>query len=169
MHGFVDDETGRVVKGYKEICNELLEKFSDPTCVILDFQKKEFVELFGEYLTSENILRNFDEFQNFKSPLSQRLIQDMRSVYVDIREEFLHNKKSKRKGSDVDFSDVEFKIDLLKTDEINLEYILSIILEKSIQNEDIESMKAEVRRIIRSSLGTRAKEKLIIDFINKTE
>lgn len=169
MHGFVDDETGRVVKGYKEICNELLEKFSDPTCIILDFQKKEFVELFGEYLTSENILRNFDEFQNFKSPLSQRLIQDMRSVYVDIREEFLHNKKSKRKGSDVDFSDVEFKIDLLKTDEINLEYILSIILEKSIQNEDIESMKAEVRRIIRSSLGTRAKEKLIIDFINKTD
>lgn len=169
MHGFVDDETGRVVKGYKEICNELLEKFSDPTCVILDFQKKEFVELFGEYLTSENILRNFDEFQNFKSPLSQRLIQDMRSVYVDIREEFLHNKKSNRKGSDVDFSDLEFKIDLLKTDEINLEYILSIILEKSIQNEDIESMKAEVRRIIRSSLGTRAKEKLIIDFINKTD
>ena len=29
-------------------------------------------------------------------------------------------------------------------------------------------MKAEVRRVIRSSLGTRAKEELIINFINKT-
>ena len=66
----------------------------------------------------------------------------------------------------MDFSDIEFQIDLLKTDEINLDYILALILDKSKEHNDIESLKAEVRRVIRSSLGTR--EELVIDFINKT-
>ena len=68
----------------------------------------------------------------------------------------------------MDFSDIEFQIDLLKTDEINLDYILALILYKSKEHNDIESLKAEVRRVIRSSLGTRAKEELVIDFINQT-
>lgn len=58
---------------------------------------------------------------------------------------------------------------MLKTDEINLDYILALILEKSKEHEDVENLKAEVRRIIRSSLGTRAKEDLVMDFINKTK
>ncbi len=49
-----------------------------------------------------------------------------------------------------------------------MDYILALILEKSKENDDVESLKTEVRRVIRSSLGTRAKEELIIDFINST-
>lgn len=60
-------------------------------------------------------------------------------------------------------------IELLKTDEINLDYILALIFEKSKENTDNETLKADVRRIIRSSLGTRAKENLIMDFINQTD
>lgn len=97
-------------------------------------------------------------------------MQDMKSVYVDIRENILNSRNSKdSEEQQVDFSDVEFQIDLLKTDEINLDYILALILEKSKEHEDVENLKAEVRRIIRSSLGTRAKEDLVMDFINKTK
>ena len=45
---------------------------------------------------------------------------------------------------------------------------MALILEKSKENDDVESLKTEVRRVIRSSLGTRAKEELIMDFINST-
>ncbi len=31
LHGFKDDDTGEVVKGYVEICEEILDKFPDPT------------------------------------------------------------------------------------------------------------------------------------------
>jgi len=73
-----------------------------------------------------------------------------------------------KRKTNIDFSDVEFEIDLLKTDEINLDYILALILSKAKESEDIENLKSEVRRVIRSSLGTRDKEELIIDFINST-
>ncbi|OXZ39386.1 deoxyribonuclease HsdR [Finegoldia magna] len=169
MEGFTDEETGKVTRGYKDICNEIVEKFPDPTEIFLEVDKKEFVQLFGELLKSENILKNFDEFESFDKIISDRLMQDMKSVYVDIRENIVNSRRSgDSEEQQVDFSDVEFQIDLLKTDEINLDYILALILEKSKEHEDVENLKAEVRRVIRSSLGTRAKEDLVMDFINKT-
>ncbi|MGP1563695.1 type I restriction endonuclease subunit R [Filifactor alocis] len=169
IHGFKDEDTGKMIKGYQDICEELISKFPDPTEIELDADKKEFVELFGELLKSENILRNFDEFEHFESPISDRQMQDMKSVYVDIRESILYSKRSKdAEKEQIDFSDVEFQIDLLKTDEINLDYILALILQKAKEHEDIEMLKEEIRRVIRSSLGTRAKEDLVIDFINST-
>lgn len=168
INGFKDEETGKVQKGYVEICNELVSKFPDPTEIVLEADKKEFAELFGELLKSENILKNFDEFENFEKIISDRQMQDMKSVYVDIRESVLSSKREGKSDEGIDFSDIEFQIDLLKTDEINLDYILSLILEKSKEHEDVESIKVEVRRVIRSSLGTRAKEELIMDFINST-
>ena len=158
-----------LIKGYIDICNEIIAKFPEPTEIEVETDKKEFVELFGEVLKAENILRNFDEFENFEKIISDRQMQDMKSVYVDIRENILNSKRNEvTDGENIDFSDVEFQIDLLKTDEINLDYILALILEKSKENDDIDSLKAEVCRVIRSSLGTRAKEELIIKFINKT-
>lgn len=169
IHGFTDEETGKKFKGYKDICEEIIAKFPDPTEIVLDADKKEFVQLFGELLKAENILRNFDEFESFEKIISDRQMQDMKSVYVDIRESILNERRSKEaEVAQVDFSDVEFQIDLLKTDEINLDYILALILEKARENDDIESLKAEVRRVIRSSLGTRAKEDLVMEFISKT-
>lgn len=169
IHGFKDEETGKVVKGYTDICNEIISKFPEPTEIILEADKKEFAELFGELLKAENILKNFDEFEEFEKIISDRQMQDMKSVYVDIRENIINLKSYENsEGEQIDFSDIEFQIDLLKTDEINLDYILALILEKSKENDDVESLKVEVRRVIRSSLGTRAKEELIMAFINST-
>lgn len=169
MNGFKDKESGKIIKGYIEISKELVQKFPEPTEIELDADKKEFVQLFGELLKSENILRNFDEFQNVDKIISERLMQDMKSVYVDIRENITKRREfDKAQKTDIDFSDVEFQIDLLKTDEINLDYILKLILEKYKEHDDIEVIKAEVKRAIRSSLGTRAKEELIMSYINST-
>jgi len=169
IHGFKDEETGTVIRGYEEVCNEIIAKFPEPTEIILEADKKEFVQAFGEVLKLENILRNFDEFESFEKIISDRQMQDMKSVYIDIRESIINSKRNKEsEGEQIDFSDVEFQLDLLKTDEINLDYILALILEKSKENDDVESLKAEVSRAIRSSLGTRAKEELIMDFINST-
>jgi len=168
INGFKDNETGKTFKGYIEICEELIAKFPDPTEIELKADKKEFVQLFGELLKAENILRNFDEFQNFEKIFSERQMQDMKSVYVDIRESFLNERRSREaEAQQVDFSDVEFQIDLLKTDEINLDYILNLIMQKAKESKDIEHLKDEIRRVIKSSLGTRAKEDLVMDFISK--
>lgn len=172
INGFKDEETGKSVKGYINLCNEIVEKFPKPVEIEKNQDKKEFAELFGELLKTENILKNFDEFENFEKIISDRQMQDMKSVYVDICEEIRNIGKNDQNNSNeqgIDFSDIEFQIDLLKTDEINLDYILELILEKTKEHDNIETLKSEIRRIIRTSLGTRAKENLVINFINKTD
>ena len=172
INGFKDEETGKSVKGYINLCNEIVEKFPKPVEIEKTQDKKEFAELFGELLKTENILKNFDEFENFEKIISDRQMQDMKSVYVDICEEIRNAGKDDQNNSNeqgIDFSDVEFQIDLLRTDEINLDYILELILEKTKEHDDIETLKSEIRRVIRTSLGTRAKENLVINFINKTD
>ena len=172
INGFTDEDSGVVFKGYKELCEEIIEKFPDPTEIKLEKDKKEFVKLFGEILKRENILRNYDEFSSFEKIISERLKQDMTSTYIKIKEERISQKPPiiDPDGPVIDFSDVEFHIDLLKTEEVNLDYILALILEKAKeQGTNNETLKEEIRRLIRSSLGTRAKEELIIEFINRTD
>lgn len=99
----------------------------------------------------------------------ERIIQDYCSVYNDIRDwlrrETLGNNKEK---SSIDWDDVVFEVDLLKSQEINLDYILELIFEKNKNVKDKETLVDEIRRIIRSSTGNRAKESLVVDFINQT-
>lgn len=171
INGFTDEDTGVVFKGYKELCEEIIEKFPDPTEIKLEKDKKEFVKLFGEILKRENILRNYDEFSSFEKIISERLKQDMKSVYIWIKEERISpTPPIDPDDPPINFADVEFHIDLLKTEEVNLDYILALILEKAKeQGTNNETLKEEIRRLIRSSLGTRAKEELIIEFINRTD
>ena len=98
-----------------------------------------------------------------------RTIQDYRSTYNDIRD-WLHREKkgAENTESTIDWGDVVFEIDLLKSQEINLDYILELIFENNKNRKDKQSLVEEVRRLIRSSIGSRAKESLVVDFINQT-
>ncbi len=61
-----------------------------------------------------------------------------------------------------------FEVDLLKSQEINLDYILELIFEQNKKTKNKDDLIDEVRRVIRASIGSRAKESLIVDFINQT-
>lgn len=102
--------------------------------------------------------------------LPDRTIQDYRSTYNDIRD-WLRREKSGKEAekSKIDWDDVIFEIDLLKSQEIDLDYILELIFEHNNKNIDKASLIEEIRRVIRASIGNRAKESLVVEFINDTD
>lgn len=101
--------------------------------------------------------------------LKERTVQDYRSIYNDIRDWFRHERNGKApEDSKIDWDDVVFEIDLLKSQEINLDYILELIFEHNRKTKDKPALVDEVRRVIRASIGNRAKESLLVDFINET-
>ena len=102
--------------------------------------------------------------------LKERKVQDYRSTYNDIRDWFRHERAGKTpENSKIDWDDVVFEIDLLKSQEINLDYILELIFEHNKKTKDKVVLIDDIRRVIRASIGNRAKESLIIDFINETD
>ncbi len=133
----------------------------------VDINDREAVEGFKEtyFVTDDDITA----MQEIALP-AERTIQDYRSTYNDIREWLRREKSAKESAeSTIDWDDVVFEVDLLKSQEINLEYILELIFKHNRENKDKASLIEEVRRIIRASIGNRAKESLVVDFINNTD
>lgn len=133
----------------------------------LDIQDANAVEEFKNthFVTDEEV----DSMQKIEM-LKERTVQDYRSTYNDIRDWLRKERFGKEsEESKLDWDDVVFEIDLLKSQEINLDYILELIFEHNKKTRDKESLIAEIRRVIRASVGNRAKESLVVDFINETE
>ena len=203
LAGFTDALTGETRRGFKEIVQELQERFPNPDEIDKEADKKAFVKLFGEYLRAENILQNYDEFTQLKEfqqieqtdveaveafktmycltdedialmrtielP-TERMVQDYRSTYNDIREWIRRQRHTKTKVEPtVDWDDVVFEVDLLKSQEINLDYILKLVFEHSRGTADKAPLVEEVRRTLRASIDNRSKEELMVDFINHTD
>lgn len=187
MKGYVDN--GKYHRGYLDVVNELQSRFPDPTDIHTEAEKREFVKLFGEYLRLDNILQNYDEYSVFKTnsdsltdmlqepngeylsdaqlvALTPHQIQDYRSAYNDI----LDWKQREREGDTqvtLDWNDVVFEVDLLKSQEINLDYILELVFEQKKENNNKSALIEEARRLIRASVDNRAKESLVVEFIEK--
>ena len=116
------------------------------------------------YLTDDDI----QTMQSIEIP-SARLIQDYRSSYNDIRDWIRRQKDADNQNkATIDWDDVVFEVDLLKSQEINLDYILELIFEHNKKVKSKAELVEEIHRVIRASIGNRAKESLVVDFINQT-
>jgi len=132
----------------------------------VDLEDDEAIETFKaeHHLDDEKLA----ELQTIRIP-AERKIQDYRSTYNDIRDWQRREKSAEEQANaTLDWADVVFEVDLLKSQEINLDYILELIFEHNKKNKNRSDLIDEVRRLIRASLGNRAKESLIVDFINQT-
>ena len=102
--------------------------------------------------------------------LKERLVQDYKSTYNDIRDWVSKERNNEKQEKQlIDWDEVVFEVDLLKSQEIDLDYILGLILEHHQKSQNKEALLDEVCRTIRASIGNRSKESLIVDFINATD
>ncbi|MFK8298148.1 type I restriction endonuclease subunit R [Capnocytophaga cynodegmi] len=135
----------------------------------IDLQDENAIEEFKEkyFLTDEDI-RIMKEVE----VLSERENQDYRSTYNDIREWLRIQKQGEIPENptlQIDWDDVVFEVELLKSQEINFDYILELVYEKNKNLKNKQSLIEEITRVIRSSIESRAKEGLVVDFIHKTD
>lgn len=133
----------------------------------VDQDNLEAIEEFKDknYITDEDLA----VMQNLEV-LPDRVMQDYRSTYNDIREWLRRQKEGNEANeSTIDWDDVVFEVELLKSQEINLDYILELIFEHHKKSKDKAKLIEDISRIIRSSINNRAKESLIVDYINETD
>ena len=149
----------------------VLQNYDEYTCLkalqSVDMNDLIAVEAFKtqHYLSDEDL----SALQTIQMP-AERRIQDYRSTYNDIRDWLRREKLAEQKEkSTIDWDDIVFEVDLLKSQEINLDYILELIFENNKKVKDKATLVEDVRRVIRANLGNRAKESLLVDFINQTD
>lgn len=154
------EQNGKSVRGYVDVVDELLAKYPLGVRIVGEENEKEFIRLFGEMLRLRNILTSFDDFAG-KEIISDRDRQDYQSLYID-----LYDKWKRPAGEKEDVvEDLVFELELVRQDEINIDYILKLIEKyKNSLCQDKEII-VSIQKAIGSSPELRSKKELIENFI----
>jgi len=157
---------------YLEYFNEQLKKLKEiantPKSVdwiISEYEQYEFVKSFRELIRLKNILDSFSEFSFDKLDIEEQTFEDYKSKYLDIHDK-VKNDHSKEKVSILD--DIDFHLELIKKDEINIDYILSLLA--SLNDTDKEQQNKQKKRIldiVSGDIELRSKKELIEEFIEE--
>lgn len=83
---------------------------------------KQNKKIYGAILNVTNILSSFDEFKDDEL-INERDRQDYHSIYIELYNEFRN--KAKQEKTDVT-EDVVFEMRLIKSIEVNIDYILGL-------------------------------------------
>ena len=155
-------EFNKVLKKLKNIAPEV-DSIND---ISSEEQKAEFVKFFRELLRLKNVLTSFSEFTFASLEIDEQTFEDYKSKYLDIYE-LVKKSWEWEKVSILD--DIDFEIELIQTDVINVDYILQLLGQlKGVKNEEKQkTLKKEIEKLLSSDINLRSKKELILKFIEE--
>ncbi len=123
----------------------------------------EFIKAFRELIRLKNVLTTFSDFDWENLSMEEQQFEDYKSKYLDLYEK-VKNDRQKEKVSILD--DVDFELELIHRDEINVAYILKLLakLKKAKANEK-EKHHKEIMDLLSGEAQLRSKRELIEKFI----
>lgn len=158
-YGYKDDKKNFL--GYKALVEELLSKFPVGELIEGEASKVEFIKLYGTILRVTNILSSFDEFEG-NEILDPRDVQDYHSMYQDIHDEFERIRKVEKENI---AEDLVFEMELIKTININIDYILELVKKYHDSNMQDKEILVTINKAIQASPDLRNKKDLIQEFV----
>jgi type I restriction enzyme R subunit len=154
------------VDKFNEVSNELMA-LTPTVGSVKDLADEEaelqFVKTFRELMRLRNILESFSEFQDGDLALPPQQFADYRSAYLDLYDKVKTDSKTEK---DSVLEDVDFELELMHRDVINVQYILTL-LAQLYEADAPEQVK--IRKLILDSVAgeieLRSKGELIQKFI----
>lgn len=153
---------GEKKKGYVDYLDELKKMLKPGERPFGEQAEKDFIILWGTILRFRNLLRNFEEFEQ-QDPLSERDWQDYQSLYLE-----LYQKYRTIKGGEVEdiVDDLKFEIDLIKSVEYTIDYILHLIqLYHNAHMQDAE-LRLQIQKALAASPDLLDKIPLVEGFVD---
>lgn len=125
----------------------------------------EFVIKFRELLRLKNILTTFADFDEADLALELQRFEDYKSKYLDMHDKVKQQSESE-KASILD--DVDFELSLIHRDEINVAYILNLLMKlNKLPPEEAKKRQKEIIDLVAGEVQLRSKRELIEKFIEE--
>lgn len=126
-------------------------------------EELEYIKAFRELMRLKNVLTTFADFSFNDLSMNEQLFEDYKSKYLDLYDK-VKTDHHKEKVSILD--DVDFELELIHRDEINVAYIL-ILLANLKEGKDKEKKQKEIIDLIAGEAHLRSKRELIEKFIKE--
>ena len=174
-----------VKKNYQELTTSFLEQYPTPSSIDLlqsERDKTQFILAFRDVIKKHAEIQIYDEFEEDATDLgmSEQQFMDFRSKYLDIYDAVDGGRKPSGKDSTPDedaeptetstdsvIGDIDFCLELLHSDIINVTYILELIAELNPYSEDYQEKRTHIIDTMIKDAELRSKAKLIDDFIQQ--
>lgn len=128
-------------------------------------EELDFIKAFRELMRLKNVLSTFTDFSFDDLSMNEQLFDDYKSKYLDLYDK-VKTDHQKEKVSILD--DVDFELELIHRDEINVAYILKLLAKLNDGPEkDREKRKKEIIDLIAGETQLRSKRELIEKFIQE--
>ncbi len=122
-----------------------------------------FVQAFRELIRVKNVLDCFTQFDFSSLPLDAQTFADYRSKYLDLYDK-VRSEKAKEKVSILD--DLDFEIELITRDKINVSYIITLLQNlKGKTPAEQEKARKNIMDVLDTEAQLRSKKELIERFI----
>ena len=127
-------------------------------------RKSRFIQAFRELMRIKNVLSCFTEFSFDDLDMDEQQFEDYKSKYLDLYEKVKTNQQ-KEKVSILD--DIDFELELIHRDEINVSYIITLLRNmKSVKPAEQEKQRrVKYSRYLETETQLRSKKELIERFI----
>ena len=154
------------VKKYNDAFIELLKIVPTVNSVndlVSEKDELAFIKAFRELMRIKNILTAFADFKWEDLAMNEQLWNDYRSKYLDLWQK-VKSDTQKEKVSILD--DVDFELELIHRDEINVTYILKLLANlKDAKKSEREKKQKEILDLLAGEAHFRSKKELIEKFI----
>lgn len=128
-------------------------------------QELEFIKAFRELMRLKNVLTTFADFQWDDLAMGEQLFEDYKSKYLDLWDKVRTNHQKEKVSI---LEDVDFELELIHRDEINVAYILKLLANlKNADQADIDKRKKEIVDLLTGEANLRSKRELIEKFIQE--
>jgi len=125
----------------------------------------EFIKAFRELMRLKNVLATFTEFDFADLSMDAQNFEDYKSKYLDLYDKA---KSANQKEKVSILNDIDFELELIHRDEINVAYILKLLAKlKDASEEEHEQQKKAIIEIMSGDARMRSKRELIERFIKE--
>jgi type I restriction enzyme R subunit len=125
----------------------------------------EFIKAFRELIRIKNILKAFADFKWEDLAMNEQLFEDYKSKYLDLYDKVKSNHQKEKVSI---LEDVDFELELIHKDEINVAYIIQLLIKlKSKAQNDVSQAEKEIFGLLNSEAHLRSKRELIEKFIQE--
>lgn len=162
-----------IMQPYEDYIEDFNEKFEElqevvPTVdsvndLVSEEDELNFIKAFRALMRIKNTMSTFTDFDWEDLEMTEQVFEDYKSKYLDLHDK-VKTDGQKEKVSILD--DVDFELELIHRDEINVTYILKLLAElKEANTQDQEKKRKEIVDLLTGESNLRSKRELIEKFI----
>jgi len=128
--------------------------------LISETEELEFIKAFRELMRLKNVLTTFADFKWEDLVMNEQLFEDYKSKYLDLYDKVKTNHQKEKVSI---LEDVDFELELIRRDEINVAYILKLLA--NLKGKDQDKQRKEIIDLLTGEAHLRSKRELIEKFI----